>query len=62
LADGALVVGRVWTISDEILTFGSEELDGYLRELEHGPEDDPATHEEWAALGRAQRMQADCSG
>jgi hypothetical protein len=62
LADGAMVVGRVWTISDRILEFGSEELDGYRRELEHGPEDDPATPEEWAALVLAQRMQADCSG
>jgi hypothetical protein len=53
LADGAMVVGRIWTISDEILTFGSEELDGYRRELEHGTEDDPATPEEWAALARA---------
>jgi hypothetical protein len=58
LSDGAMVVGRVWTISDRILAFGPAELNGYRRELEHGPADDPATPEEWAALARAQRMQA----
>jgi len=62
LSIGAMVVGRVWTISDRILEFGPEELDGYRRELEQSPEGDPATPEEWAALGRAQRMRVSSNG
>jgi hypothetical protein len=62
VSNRALVVGRVWAISDEILAFGPEELDSYRRELKRGPEDDPATLEEWTALAHAQRMRASNMG
>jgi hypothetical protein len=58
LSDGAMVVGRVWTINDRILAFESEELTAYRRELVNCPEDDPATPEEWAALARAEQIRA----
>jgi hypothetical protein len=59
LSAGAMIVGRDWIISDGILAFGPEELDGYRRELEQCPADDPATPEEWAALAHARRL---CAG
>jgi hypothetical protein len=62
VSNGALIVGRIWSISDEILAFGPEELDGYRRDLERSPADDPATIEEWTALAYAQRMRARCTG
>jgi hypothetical protein len=58
LSDGAMVVGRVWTINDRILEFGLEELTDYRWELVNCREDDPATPEEWAVLARAEQIRA----
>jgi hypothetical protein len=59
LSAGAIVTGRVWSITDEILTFGPDELEAYCCELVNCPVADPATPEEWVALAHAQRV---CAG
>jgi hypothetical protein len=57
-ADGAMLVGRTWSISPRILELGPEELDACSRELVTASHDDPATPEEGAALSHARWVRA----